>query len=75
MKHTTAEIRNSTAKIADTQRIAPSDMLARAIVSTPANVNISPTSTPTVVIDAWSNCRITAAMAIQAIPAMSPSHQ
>ena len=37
--------------------------------------NMRPTSTPTVVTDAWSNCRMTIAMAIHAIPTTSESHQ
>ena len=41
----------------------------------PTARNMSPTRMPTVVTDAWSNCRMTSATATQAIPATSKTHQ
>jgi hypothetical protein len=50
-------------------------MDASAMFWMPANVNISPTRIPTVVTDAWSNCRMTSATTTHAIPAASKAHQ
>ena len=73
-KQITAEARNSTPNIAETQRVDPSPEV-RAKLWMAAKANMNPRRTPTVVTDAVSNCRITSEMTSQAIPLASESHQ
>jgi hypothetical protein len=81
-KQITAEIANSRLNAPDTQRVpvgttaaALSGNVAIARVWALASANIKPTRTPTVVIEASLNCRITRETTTQAIPAMSQAHQ
>ena len=55
MKQIAAATTNSPPKIAETQRIAPPAAPARAKFWAAANMNNSPTRTPTVVTEAESN--------------------
>ena len=70
----TAETTKTPPKSAQAQRIGTSNV-ASAKFSMPTTRNMSPTRTPTVVTDAWSNCRMTSAAATQAMPATSQTHQ
>jgi hypothetical protein len=54
---------------------ALSGTVAMARVWALASANIKPTRTPTVVIDASLNCRITREITTQAIPAISQAHR
>src|SRR4051812_30671830 len=73
MKQMTPATRKSTRKMAHSQRIEGATA-ARTSCWTPVKVNITPTMTPTVVIDAWSNCRTTSEAATHATPTISHSH-
>src|SRR3954449_10097391 len=73
-KQIPAETANSTPNSADTQRVMPGTAVS-ANVWTDARTNISPTTTPTVLTEAASNCSTTSEITTQAMPATSDSHQ
>jgi hypothetical protein len=68
-------ITSSTPKKTSTQRATPPTIAARPSCWTPEIRNIAPIKTPTVVTEAWSNCRMTRAMTIHRKPNPSHSHQ
>jgi hypothetical protein len=68
-------IRNRTPKIHRIHRVAPPVSEPKTRFCAPAARNMIPMSTPTVVIEAWSNWRITSAPASQNTPVASQTHQ
>ena len=74
MNAITPATRNSTPKMANSH-LPCSAMPASAKFCSAVPRNMTPTMTPTVVIEAWSNCRITTEATIQTNPNTSHSHQ